>query len=342
MFTKRNSFLVLLILLSGNLAFSQTKSIRSLKLNFQRTETSSENESAVMSGFIFYQANPFIFSFNTTYPVEQITYINTDGAFFINEGTLYEYSQGEELLYQTCVDFLTWFKSDLGLSEQGYSIIECKNEDQMIKSTWIYKKAGLHPYDKIEVFSDPRGRFSRLLMYAKDDELFAQTTLSDFTLLDGIYYPGKILTQSYQNGQIYITTELIFTNVEVNFTTGTDLIVLEQSGNNIEVKSAPIQKENPVVFEKAQKPAGKTYTISSAAIATNLGFKFYKKFVTSQDNSNCPFTPTCSQYMKECIQKYGVFGVIKGLERLKRCTNDEHSRNLYPTDANSKHVDLVN
>lgn len=333
--------ITLFIILSGNIAFSQTKSIRSMRLNFQRTETSSENESAVMSGFVFFQANPFIFSFNTTYPVEQITYLNSDGAFFITEDTLYEYSQGEDILFQTCTDFLTWFKNDLGLSEQGYSIIECKKEDNMIKSTWVYKKAGIHPYEKIEVFSDPRGRFSKLLMYAKEDELFAQTQLSDFTLLDGIYFPGKIVTQSYQNGSIYITTELIFSNVEINFTMGTGQIVLEQTGNNIEVKSSLIQEDSANNYAKAKTPDSKTYTVSSAAIITNLGFKFYKSFITSQDNSNCPFTPSCSQYMKESIQKYGIFGVIKGLERLKRCTNDEHSRNLYPTDSNSKHVDLV-
>ena len=34
----------------------------------------------------------------------------------------------------------------------------------------------------------------------------------------------------------------------------------------------------------------------------------------------CRFTPTCSEYMIECIYKYGTFKGIKlGLKRLKRC-----------------------
>ena len=34
----------------------------------------------------------------------------------------------------------------------------------------------------------------------------------------------------------------------------------------------------------------------------------------------CRFTPTCSQYMIDAINKYGTFKGIKlGLKRLKRC-----------------------
>ena len=33
----------------------------------------------------------------------------------------------------------------------------------------------------------------------------------------------------------------------------------------------------------------------------------------------CRFTPTCSEYMKECINIYGVKGVLKGIKRILRC-----------------------
>lgn len=37
-------------------------------------------------------------------------------------------------------------------------------------------------------------------------------------------------------------------------------------------------------------------------------------------HSMCRFTPTCSEYMIEAIDKYGVKkGLVLGIKRLKRC-----------------------
>ena len=33
----------------------------------------------------------------------------------------------------------------------------------------------------------------------------------------------------------------------------------------------------------------------------------------------CRFTPTCSEYMKECINIYGIKGIKKGIKRIFRC-----------------------
>jgi len=36
----------------------------------------------------------------------------------------------------------------------------------------------------------------------------------------------------------------------------------------------------------------------------------------------CNFTPSCSEYMKQAIEKYGTRkGLILGLKRIKRCNN---------------------
>ena len=35
---------------------------------------------------------------------------------------------------------------------------------------------------------------------------------------------------------------------------------------------------------------------------------------------NCKYYPSCSEYMKQAIEKYGVFiGVAKGIKRLLKC-----------------------
>nr|WP_086939415.1 membrane protein insertion efficiency factor YidD [Thaumasiovibrio occultus] len=41
-------------------------------------------------------------------------------------------------------------------------------------------------------------------------------------------------------------------------------------------------------------------------------------------NTECNFTPTCSEYTKQCIIKYGaVKGWKLGLARIRRCTNPD-------------------
>ena len=46
----------------------------------------------------------------------------------------------------------------------------------------------------------------------------------------------------------------------------------------------------------------------------------YKRFVSPFLPSACRFHPTCSEYMSEAVDKYGVVrGVGLGLKRLLRC-----------------------
>ncbi|NSE52904.1 membrane protein insertion efficiency factor YidD [Coprococcus eutactus] len=48
--------------------------------------------------------------------------------------------------------------------------------------------------------------------------------------------------------------------------------------------------------------------------------EIYQKYAPSKVRLSCRFEPTCSQYMKLAIYKYGVLkGVIKGVKRLTRC-----------------------
>lgn len=36
-------------------------------------------------------------------------------------------------------------------------------------------------------------------------------------------------------------------------------------------------------------------------------------------HSMCRFSPTCSEYMKECINTYGYRGILKGIKRIIKC-----------------------
>lgn len=50
---------------------------------------------------------------------------------------------------------------------------------------------------------------------------------------------------------------------------------------------------------------------------------FYQKHISvwlESKNIKCKYYPTCSEYTKQAIEKYGVFkGIIKGIWRILRC-----------------------
>ncbi len=47
---------------------------------------------------------------------------------------------------------------------------------------------------------------------------------------------------------------------------------------------------------------------------------FYKKYVSSSIHAGCRYTPTCSVYMLDSVEEYGVIlGVLKGIARILRC-----------------------
>jgi putative membrane protein insertion efficiency factor len=48
--------------------------------------------------------------------------------------------------------------------------------------------------------------------------------------------------------------------------------------------------------------------------------RFYKRFLSPWLPAACRFHPTCSEYMREAVEKYGVSrGGWLGLKRLARC-----------------------
>ncbi len=48
--------------------------------------------------------------------------------------------------------------------------------------------------------------------------------------------------------------------------------------------------------------------------------RFYQRGISPMLPSSCRFTPTCSQYAVEAIEKYGILrGTIKTIFRIFRC-----------------------
>lgn len=48
--------------------------------------------------------------------------------------------------------------------------------------------------------------------------------------------------------------------------------------------------------------------------------KFYQILISPILPSNCRYTPTCSEYCKLCLQKFGVVkGSVLGIKRIIKC-----------------------
>lgn len=48
--------------------------------------------------------------------------------------------------------------------------------------------------------------------------------------------------------------------------------------------------------------------------------RFYQNFISPMFPPSCRYTPTCSQYTYEAIEKYGVLkGLYLGIKRILRC-----------------------
>jgi putative component of membrane protein insertase Oxa1/YidC/SpoIIIJ protein YidD len=311
--------------------------IASLSLDFTRNENWTES----MKGSIIYNQTPFFFVFKTRTPQPQTVFINDEGAFYLEGDTITLLPEGGEYIQQICNDFLTWFSEDFGLSEASFTPRQPVFEDKLVVTQWDYTKKDLHPIDTVLVSSDINGKICSLKMYQDFSTLLTQTDINEYKYFAGRAFPVKILSTAYQNNEPVLQTLLCFSNISFN-----QPEVNEKNSSRylqkISLEEAPpkdISSEDN--YSRPSVNAARTYDVSIPSVLLKSSFRFYKKFITNQDMTNCPFYPSCSQYMVDAVNQNGVFGLIQGLERLKRCTTTEHKRDLYPTLSNGKHYDPV-
>ena len=75
---------------------------------------------------------------------------------------------------------------------------------------------------------------------------------------------------------------------------------------------------------------------SDISTIISVSFLIYKTFISSQDNPSCVFTPSCSEYAVQSIQKSGIIlGWLNTFDRLSRCHGLVNHRH-YPFDIEKR------
>ena len=70
---------------------------------------------------------------------------------------------------------------------------------------------------------------------------------------------------------------------------------------------------------RSRSPQGGRSTRELARVASN-GISFYQKYISIFTKPSCVFYPTCSEYTKQAIEKYGALkGIYLGFLRIIRC-----------------------
>ena len=89
----------------------------------------------------------------------------------------------------------------------------------------------------------------------------------------------------------------------------------EQEGRSCRETSGPA---SPAPRDKPRKSAAQKQSVGVKAALTAL--RIYKVYLSILFAGNCRFQPTCSMYMYEAIERWGVMrGSWMGFERLLRC-----------------------
>ena len=63
---------------------------------------------------------------------------------------------------------------------------------------------------------------------------------------------------------------------------------------------------------------------------------FYKYCISPLIPHSCKFYPTCSCYMLDAINQFGIIGVFKGLKRVSRCNPWNKNSGYDPVPINIK------
>ena len=99
-----------------------------------------------------------------------------------------------------------------------------------------------------------------------------------------------------------------------------------------------ITKFNPPITNKKQRNEYQLIIPSQPKDFIALSIDFYQYFISTQDIPSCVFTPSCSHFAEQTIQRFGLIkGVLLTSDRLQRCNNFSKKYKRYSFNFHLKH-----
>ncbi len=317
--------------------------LSSFSLKAQLISEVPDQEASSLYCAISWQAQPFRCVYQILQDEGQIVFC-TDRlclVFDAEKQAWIEQKESLEIIQQIAMDISNWFNADLGLGASGFESIKSYMEQGQLHSLWENRGKIPNPILRVESIYE-NGHFTSLRMLLADYSLFAHSLLTDYAYCQGRAYPQIIVTENYGEGRMILRKELRLSEVQLDYFEGLpEHIPLPELGPTTIVQKPQNREFSLPLPEKTSLHSSTASTDSNLALVILGAHSVYKRFISNQDMSNCPYTPSCSQYMLEAVKKNGPLGFVQGYERLKRCTAHEHGRNLYIKAANGKNFDPV-
>ncbi len=128
----------------------------------------------------------------------------------------------------------------------------------------------------------------------------------------------------------------------VNFEASAQQINVVEDLKFVSKKLKGVEKKAKPYIYKNEKKIWKKYNPVNMTFGGLL--YIYQNAITYQFSAGCIYNPTCSEFSKQCINKYGLFkGFILSADRLSRCSrivvSDIHPLKIDP--HNHKANDLI-
>ena len=330
--------LIIFLFAAGCLLYAEG-SLDFFSLNYSRTTTvnDSAGSSVCISGKLYVQKNPGFVYFETDTPVKD--------AFVCTQRHCYEEKADgwvlndshRKFIIQSAVDLRNWLCKDFNLENSGWRITSRTFATDSIngiygnylQQVWTPEENIENPVKKIISFSDKEGRFVKLEIYLAENELMAETFLSEWTVQNNISFPSVIRTVSYAENSVTQSVELKLSdlNLEKYQMLMPEFVKLSEMEIDWD-RQETVLKEN----EKNQG-------FSLLGLGVDGCYYLYKNFITSQDTTRCRYSPSCSRYMVESVKKHGICGFIEGMDRLRRCTASEKRELFYDKNEKGNYID---
>lgn len=323
----RRKIILIAFLFSSLLLFAQNRPVKNLSLSFEcQTINHRNGEKDSFRGKVTYKDYPYSFSYKIVNP-EQLEYFqNVWRTYVIQNSRPVLLQAADDYIFDMKEDFLSWFKSDFGLSDDGYQIYSIKRDGNNIRVEYKLNN------DYAEILQNAEGQGIELLIYDSQKNLAEKYSFENYSEVDGIKFPSLIKIENYDGDFKTFESCLQLSKVDFSLVTvnnGLAVYYLSES------ESIDVELKNEEIYTDHQEEGKSTTTVILAQAAYN----FYKKYITDQDIPGCLFTPTCSTYMMQAISKKGLPGIIYGINRLHRCNPRSAKLNMNERNSDGKIIE---